>query len=731
MDVVEGNIAEVYVDVAVHEVDRVFHYAIPSTMTLRLGQAVRVPFGWRSVVGVVVGFCTESPFPRLKNIGEVLYNGDSVVTEEQLELARLLADYYLCPLSLILRQMIPFRLDSSSWPRPKTKKVLVPVVEAMPSDLSARAVKQRELLAALLQRGELSQAEITSPSAAKQLVKKGYAREVVVPVKEEPLVSDVTSLIRPPTLTNEQEAVLQSLLEALTEGQTSTWLLHGVTGSGKTEIYLRLIQEALLQGKQCLMLVPEISLTPQAVARFQARFGSQVAVWHSALTPRERFNEWKRIKSNEAQIVIGARSAIFVPLTRLGVIILDEEHEHSYQQEENPRYHTRIVAQLRQRTTGSLLLLGSATPALETYAASESGKCHRLELRQRVSKRPLPAVHVVDMREEFRAGHKGLLSRRLEYALNECLVRQEQAIILLNRRGFANYLLCPDCGAVPFCPRCDISLTYHRRDQCLRCHYCGHEQDVLRVCSECGSDQLKAQGVGTEQLEAYLAERFSQARIARMDRDTTTKRDAHERLLRAFGQGQYDILVGTQMIAKGLDFPRVTLVGVVGADSGLYVPDFRSSERTFQLLTQVAGRAGRGDRPGEVIFQAFNTEHYAIECAKNHDYWGFYRQEMAVRRHGAYPPLGYMITLLFTSEDEAELVEDAVWLAELLAQHLEGVGQIIGPAPCSVSKIKDNWRWQLIVKSGQRMRLRQIVAQALEEYRNHKRRTQIILEFDA
>lgn len=725
-----SKVAEVYVDLAVHEVDRVFHYLVPAGLEVGVGQAVRVPFGRRSVFGIVVGLCDESPYPKLKDIAAVLYEGETVITGEQLALAKLLGDYYMCPLSLILRQMLPFRLDSSAWPKPQVKKLIVPVVDQVPPELSARAVKQREILSLVLRLGQVPQEEIDSPAALKQLLAKDYVRQIAVPVKADGLVGEVNNPVKPPQLTEEQASALQRLSQALDGDDASTWLLHGVTGSGKTEVYMRLIAAALDRKQQCLMLVPEISLTPQMVARFQARFGSRVAIWHSGLTPRERFDEWRRIKSGAAQIVIGARSAIFVPLTRLGVIILDEEHDQSYQQDENPRYHTRVVAQLRQRTSGCLLLFGSATPSLETYRASELGKCKRLELSERVSDRPLPPVHVVDMREELRAGHKAPISRRLEYAIEQCLERQEQAIILLNRRGFASFLLCLDCGYVPYCTSCDISLTYHLSTDRLHCHYCGQQQPVLHACPDCGSDRLRTQGIGTERLETYLKTRFPAARVERMDRDTTVGRNAHARILQSFGQGKYDILVGTQMIAKGLDFPRVTLVGVVGADSGLHIPDFRSAERTFQLLTQVAGRAGRGDSPGEVILQAFNTHHYSLECARNHDYLGFYRQEMQMRQQGAYPPLGYMITLFLTHEEESELIADAAFLAARLTEHL-GSAQIIGPSPCTVSKIKNSYRWQIMIKSGERVRLRQVLEQVLKLYYDSRRRTQVILEFDA
>ncbi len=729
-----SRIVEVYVDVAVHGVDHVFHYLLPVHLQAVAGQAVRIPFGSRHLAGLIVGFAEQAPpNVKMKAVIDVLYDGEMMLTGEQLRLARLLADYYLCPLALILRQMVPFKLtlDASKWQRKKTRLVVVPLVQSIPESLGARAARQREALGRLLAVGELPLSEFPSHSAVKQLERKQLVRIIEVEERRSPLTGLITNETRPFSLTAEQASALYDLLQGLSKEGGATYLLHGVTGSGKTEVYLQLIQEALGLSRQCLMLVPEIALTPQMVQRFSARFGDLIAVWHSGLSPGERYDEWQRIKSGEARIVIGARSAIFAPFQELGIIILDEEHEPSYRQEENPRYHTRVVAQLRQKTSGCLLLLGSATPSLETYFASEHGRCQRIELTRRIESRAMPPVRLVDMRNEFRSGHYSLISRRLHQGLTDCLNRDEQAIILLNRRGFASFTICRDCGFVAFCPHCDISLTFHRSDNRLHCHYCGHTRPLLESCPDCGSDKLKSQGMGTERLERVLQESFPAARIGRMDADTTTHRNSHAKMLQDFANGTYNVLVGTQMIAKGLDFPKVTLVGVVSADIGLFIPDFRAAERTFQLLTQVAGRAGRGTRPGEVIIQSFNPDHYVISYAREHDYTGFYRHELGLRQRGSYPPVGYMITILLTNEREDTLIDDAARLTGLLQRALTGQAEVIGPNPCGVARIKNYYRWQIILKSSQRIALRQGLADAMKHYHRENRKTSVVLEFDA
>ncbi len=726
------KVAEVFVDVAVQSVDRAFHYLVPEHLEVLPGHAVQVPFGARSLPGLVVGFAAEEPQMELKPIERVLYNQLTILTAEQLQLSYLLSEYYLCPLSLMIRQMIPFRLtlDQTRWPKPKLTSVVVPLVKQMPESLPTRAKKQRLLMQQLLLLGQLPLSAAGSRTMVRQLEEKGLVRVEQVTTLRSPRVSEVGATASAVTLTSEQQLALQTLL-AGQENRPSTHLLHGVTGSGKTEVYMQLIMHVVQSGRQALMMVPEIALTPQMMQRFSSRFGDKIAVWHSGLSRGERYDQWGRVKSGDASVVIGARSAVFIPFADLGLIIMDEEHDGSYRQDENPRYHTRVVAQLRQKITGCQLVLGSATPALETYYASEHSRCQRLELKQRVSELGLPPVRLVDMRDEYRAGHKNPISRRLERAVKECLDRNEQALVLLNRRGYANFLLCPECGHVPFCPHCDISLTYHQSDGRLHCHYCGHVAARPQACPECGHDRLQSQGVGTEQLQAILAALFPSARIGRMDADTTGQRDAHARLLGQFSRGEYDILVGTQMIAKGLDFPRVTLVGVVAADAGLFVPEFRSTERTFQLLTQVAGRAGRASHPGEVVIQTFSPEHYVLRHAANHDYLAFYQQEMLVRDQTGYPPVGYMVTLLLTNPAEDQLIDDAAKLYAVLEQHLPRTVELIGPAPCGVSRVRDTFRWQIIVKSRHRMQLRNGLDAALQEYYTLGRKTGVILDFEA
>lgn len=726
------KVAEVFVDVAVQAVDRAFHYLVPEHLEVVSGQAVQVPFGSRSVPGLVVGFADQLPQLDLKPIERILFDEMNVLTVEQLQLSYLLSEYYLCPVSLVLRQMIPFRLtlDQSRWPKPRLQSVVIPLVQDFPDELPARAKGQRQLMQQLLQLGSLPLSAAGSRSLVKQLEQKGLVRIEQVTTLRSPKVAAVGASQGTVKLTAEQQAALDTLLAGRC-GRSGTFLLHGVTGSGKTEVYMQLITEVLRGGQQALMMVPEIALTPQMVQRFSARFGDKIAVWHSGLSKGERFDQWGRVRSGAAAVVIGARSAVFAPFADLGLIIMDEEHDGSYRQEENPRYHTRVVAQLRQKITGCQLVLGSATPALETYYASEHGRCQRLELRQRVSELGLPPVRLVDMRDEYRAGHQGPISRRLERAIADCLQRDEQALVLLNRRGFANFLLCPECGHVPFCPHCDISLTYHQSDQRLHCHYCGHVAAVPKLCPECEHERLQSQGVGTEQLQALLMVLFPNARIGRMDADTTGQRDAHARLLGQFSRGEYDILVGTQMIAKGLDFPRVTLVGVVAADAGLYVPEFRSAERTFQLLTQVAGRAGRASHPGEVVIQTFSPDHYVLRHAANHDYLQFYRQEMATREQTGYPPVGYMVTLLLTNHDEQQLIDDAAKLRVLLEQHLARAVELIGPTPCGISRVRDTYRWQIIVRSRHRLQLRAGLAVALQDYYALSRKTGVIMDFEA
>ncbi|HHU86920.1 MAG TPA: primosomal protein N', partial [Peptococcaceae bacterium] len=515
-----------------------------------------------------------------------------------------------------------------------------------------------------------------------------------------------------------QEQVLKPVARLLEEGQFGVFLLHGVTGSGKTEVYLHALSTALKTGRQGVAMVPEIALTPQMIDLFRARFGRKVAVLHSALSDRERYVQWLRVKSGEAPIVLGTRSAVFAPLPRPGLFVIDEEHETTYKQEDHLRYHAREVAIKRAQLTGAVVLLGSATPSLESRLKAGKGLVYRLlELPHRIDHKPLPEVKVVDMRREIKNGNRGIFSQALTEAVNLRLDRGEQILLFLNRRGYATIVVCRECGLVLKCPRCDISLTYHL-DNRLRCHYCNHTIPAPGRCPGCSSRYISHFGTGTQKVEEEAKRLFERAGIVRMDSDTTTRKGSHERILKSFREGKADILIGTQMIAKGLDLPKVTLVGVINADTTLHMPDFRAAERTFQLLTQVAGRSGRGDLPGEVLIQTYSPDHYSITAAAAHDYEGFYKNEMRVRRALGYPPFSHLALLLFTHEDEDEAKKGAFLAQEFFVKELLNAGgqiDLLGPAPATLNKIKGRHRWQLVLKGPKRNSLKELIREFLDK----------------
>jgi primosomal protein N' (replication factor Y) (superfamily II helicase) len=501
-------------------------------------------------------------------------------------------------------------------------------------------------------------------------------------------------------LNEEQRAAYEQLVSSLDHGAFQTYLLRGITGSGKTEVYLQALEHVLEQGRDAIILVPEISLTPQTVGRFKARFREAIAVLHSGLGAGERFDEWRRAQRHEVRIVVGARSAIFAPLPDVGMIVVDEEHDTSYKQGETPRYHARDVAIMRAKMNNAVCVLGSATPSVESYYNSEKGKSIRLELKTRATNASLPAVEIIDMRAERRE-HKGelTLAPRLEQAMSERVDAGEQAILLLNRRGFAPFVLCPQCGWVAYCPDCQVTFTYHRKGGHLSCHYCNRRRAVPQVCDECHFNPLLFLGFGTQKIEDYLQRTFASARIERMDADTTAGKGGHARILGRFAAGEIDVLVGTQMLAKGHDYPGVTLVGVVNADTGLALPDFRAAELTFQLLTQVAGRAGRGDRPGQVIIQSFRPSHYAVRAAAQHDYTAFYAEEIAHRESAGYPPFRRLANLLIESEDPLAAEKAMARLHRMVREERESLGyrgiELLGPAPATVRRVKKKYRWNL------------------------------------
>ena len=672
--------AEVIVDLSNEAVDRLFTYRIPAGMALTPGQRVEVPFGPRTLEGYVIALKEECGLPseKVKDVRRALEDYP-VILPELIELAQWMKRKYHCNLVDGLRQMIPAAMRGG-----RVHEKTVSVVSLCVSGEEARAyieknrrAKARVRVLEALENGPkpLSSLNELSPGAAKSLAEQGLVRIESDEVLRSPFREKSVPVQPDPELTPQQKEAVAQLTEAL-RGGGGRFLLHGVTGSGKTEVYIRAIRETLQSGRTAIVLVPEISLTPQMVDWFRARFGGDAAVLHSRLSDGERFDEWRRIRRGEARVVIGARSAVFAPLDNLGIIIVDEEHESSYQSDKRPRYDARDIARRRADYHGGVLLLGSATPSIATYMKVMPGvkpvnRLTLLEMNQRVNGRALPEVQIVDMREELVSGNRSIFSGALIEAMKSALADDKQVILFLNRRGYAHFVSCRSCGYVEKCEHCDVSLTYHMEEQLLKCHYCGFTKRPPTVCPECGSRFIRQFGAGTQKVEEEVRARFPGVPVARMDVDTTGAKGAHERILGAFRRGETRVLVGTQMIAKGLDFPRVTLVGVVAADMTLNVPDYRSVERTFQLLTQVAGRAGRADFPGKVIVQTYEPDNYGIRLAARQDYRAFYFEEERVRRRALYPPFTVLARLLVSSKDGEKAKNTAEALEKQLGAMFE------------------------------------------------------------
>ncbi|WP_371370922.1 primosomal protein N' [Sporomusa aerivorans] len=571
--------------------------------------------------------------------------------------------------------------------------------QALPPSKSA----QRRLLHALIQTGELSPTELRNLHISADTVRKLTSQGLVASREVQIFRNSYNTIIHKVdeiTLTTAQQQALQQIGPVLKAGIHKSFLIHGVTGSGKTQVYIKAVAEARGLNRQAIVLVPEIALTSQIVARFQAAFGQDVVVMHSKLSVGERHDAWRRLHSGQAGIVIGARSALFAPVDNLGVIILDEEHEFTYKQEDSPRYHARQVALFRARIAGAAVILGSATPSVETYHQALSGEHTLITMDKRVDNVPLPPVTVVDMREELLKGRRSVISPALTEMLAEALFRKEQAVILLNRRGYSTFVLCRECGHVLKCRHCDIALVYHTPGHSLRCHYCQERHTVPDTCPECGSRYIRYFGAGTQKVEEALNALFPTAKIIRMDQDTTTKKMAHDKILAAFAAGTYDILLGTQMVAKGHDIPNVTAVGIISADTALNLPDFRAAERTFALLTQAAGRAGRGNKAGRVVMQTYNPDHYAIVNGGMHNYQGFYENEIIFRRQLNYPPYSNLIKITVQAGDEIQVHRNANQLAaELSPVSANAATTVIGPFPASVAKVKDIFRVNILIKT--------------------------------
>ncbi|MCM3133674.1 primosomal protein N' [Paenibacillus polysaccharolyticus] len=600
----------------------------------------------------------------------------------------------------------------------------IAVAEEALFSFPSKAQRQKEILSFLLEMKDLLPMPLkevlstlqVSAATIKGLEEKGLVVTEDVEVFRDPYQGRRFKPTEPLKLTDEQQGVYSSINSRLQEHRHGVFLLHGVTGSGKTEVYLQTIQQCINQDRQAIVLVPEIALTPQMVERFKGRFGDQVAVMHSRLSGGERYDEWRKIREGQVKVAIGARSAVFAPFSRLGLIIMDEEHETSYKQEETPKYHARDVAVKRAQQHQAVVVLGSATPSLESYYAARSQSNDDfapllLEMPTRALGNNLPDVRIIDMREELKDGNRSMFSRALHKGLEERLERGEQTVLLLNRRGYSTFVMCRSCGYVAGCPECDISLTYHQRSNNLRCHYCGYAEAAPETCPDCGSEHIRYFGTGTQRVEEELAKLFPGIRVIRMDVDTTTEKGAHEKLLKQFREKKADVLLGTQMVAKGLDFPDVTLVGVITADSALNLPDFRAAEKTFQLLTQVAGRAGRHQLPGEVFVQSYTPEHYSIGHASQHDYVSFVKEELLHRRNLQYPPYCRLILVTFSHEQLPVLIRLAENYTRLLKEKANAAGwlgslgrfsneafDVLGPVASPIPRIKNRYRFQCMIK---------------------------------
>jgi primosomal protein N' (replication factor Y) len=630
-----------------------YTYTVPEALepSVAPGARVQVPFGRRNVVGYVVGFPAATTVPRLKPIDRLL-DDPPLLTPALLDLARWIASYYACSFGEALRAVLPGGVDRR---------------RAAPRGRGA------------------------GPTA-------GALLEASPPAQ----------------LNTWQQAAFDRVAARLEQGGFEAFLLHGVTGSGKTEVYLHAIRHALERGRTAILLIPEIALTPQAADRIRARLDTPIGILHSAMTPAERHDVMVAAARGDVRVVLGARSAVFAPLRDLGLVVVDEEQETSYKQGEKPRYHARAVALVRASLEGAAVLLGSATPSLESYHNARRGKHVLLEIPERVDARPLPRVHLVDMRADEERG--AVVSTKLLDALALRLEHREQAILLLNRRGHSNYVQCFACGEIVHCPYCDISLTYHATDRRLRCHYCNHARAVPETCPTCANPCQVFRGVGTQQLEQALGGLLPGARLARMDVDTTSRKGAHRRILEEFARGAVDVLLGTQMVAKGHDFPGVTLVGVVNADAGLSLPDFRAAERTFQLLAQVAGRAGRGDKPGDVYVQTASPEHYAIAFAAAQDYVGFFGREADLRQSLRYPPFARLVQVTGLGPDRAQLRESMVAVETQLRRWgtPDEPLQVLGPAPSPIPRLRGRFREQLLLKGALGSEAKRILVERLE-----------------
>lgn len=741
-------VCEVIVDVMNHQVNRPFDYLIPDNLSfVEVGSRVFVPFGPRKLLGFVVKIKEKSEFPNLRSIIRVL-DVVPAINPELMEICQDMAKrtnsflistfFTVLPNAMRVNYQKKLRLlnsDINDILKPFFKKEIIELNENLYPymslikeeinqgkmeilyDLKEKAtiieVKMLKLKAMCFEgltkrqmdvvdyllKGEASKKQVMDDlGVTSGVISKLIEKDIVLEYNQETyreIKSQMPYLNKRVDLNPEQQKCYEEIKSAL--NTSKSFLLHGVTGSGKTEVYLNIIEDVVNNGKEAIMLVPEISLTPQMVSRFKGRFGDRVAVLHSALSDGERYDEWRKIMRHEVKIVVGARSAIFAPFTNIGVIIIDEAHEASYKQEDSPRYDAKDIAKFRSNYHHAPLVLGSATPNVCDYYDALGEKLQLLEMKKRANNKPLPQAILVNMREELKNGNKSIFSHALHDLIDEALAKNEQIILLLNRRGHSSFVMCRSCGDTIKCPNCDVTLTYHLDHDYLKCHYCGYQRPNVSLCPSCNSKFIKYVGVGTEKIVEEINKAFPDARVLRMDQDTTTKKGSHEAILQSFGNHEADILVGTQMIAKGLDFPNVTVVGILMADLILKMPDYRSSEKTFDLISQVSGRAGRHEKEGHVVIQAYDSDHYSIQSATTNNYLGFYNSEMEIRKLLRYKPFCEMCSLILTGPSRADLYKEAKKIIMGLDQSID----VLGPSDCMISRINNRYRIQITLKYNQ------------------------------
>lgn len=731
-------VAEVIINSTVKTLNRVFDYNIPDYIENRIyiGSRVLVPFGKgeKLVQGFVVSIKEKSEY-EIKNIEKIQ---DEELSDENIDFARWMSKRYFCNISDCIKLMLPPGTINKNNNTIKEKNInliyLNKSIDDIKYDIENKVIKsdkQKRALNFLINNEGITLQELenftdTTRSVVKTLEKNGYIEIVEKQIDRNPFKNRNIEKTTKLKLNEEQQEAYNKVSKSIENNENKEYLLYGVTGSGKTEIYLQLIEKAISEGKSAIVLVPEISLTPQMIERFIARFGENIiSVLHSKLSIGERYDSWQNIKNGKSKIIIGARSAIFAPAVDLGIIIIDEEHDSSYKSEMNPRYNAKEVAQKIAIEKGVPLLLGSATPDINTFYKANLGDIELLRLTRRANKSSLPDIKIVDLRQELANGNKSMLSMELFNNIKENIKNKKQTILFLNRRGFSTFVMCRDCGYTLKCKNCNISLTYHKKEEKMKCHYCGHQEEVAKICPNCGSKRIKYFGTGTQKLEQEINKIFPEASTIRMDIDTVTKKNSHEEILTKFKNESIDILIGTQMIVKGHHFPNVTLVGIIAADSSLNIDDYRAEERTFDIIVQVAGRAGREQDKGKVIVQTYNVDNYSIKCAKKQNYDMFYNSEIKIRKQLKYPPFCDIIMIGITGSTEDDVVKSANKIYEYIKAEFDKINteniNIIKPLPAPIDKIKNRYRWRIIIKTDVTDEAIEILNKVLSKFYNENK----------